>query len=63
MEPDDLNDRTWVQLKECTLVASAALEQISGGSHPATKPPSVVATETLEEIEHILSEDWEGPAR
>jgi hypothetical protein len=63
MEPDDLNDRTWVQLKECTLVAAVALVRISSGVHPATMPPSVVATEALEKIEHILSEDWEGPAR
>jgi len=55
MEPDDLNDRTWVQLKECVLVAVPALET-------AADDGIADAREALERIRHILSEDWEGPA-
>jgi hypothetical protein len=58
MNPEDLHDRTWLQLRECTLVAAAALKQIGDGEGQAPWR----ARQALEKIDHILSEDWEGPA-
>jgi len=66
---DDLSGRleyrTWLQLRECTLLAMTALEQISGTRGLAVDETSRVnaerAGEALEKIKHVLSEEWEGP--
>jgi hypothetical protein len=49
---DRLEYKTWLQLKECTYVAMTALRQMTGDDQ---------ARRALEKIEHILSEQWEGP--
>jgi len=52
---ENLDDKTWPQLKECVLVAVPALRKwMLEGSGDAMS--------ALEKINRILSDDWEGPA-
>lgn len=53
MNRDELNDRTWLQLRECVLTAVPVLET-------AADDGIADAREALERIRHILSEDWVG---
>ena len=61
---DRLRDRTWMQLRECTYVAMTVLKQISDTEGPPMDDRAAVqrAREALWQIEHVLSQDWEGPA-
>jgi hypothetical protein len=61
-DPDRLEYKTWLQLKECTYVALTALRKAASPREgPAAYPAD--AREALERIEYILSPDWKGPDR
>lgn len=49
----DLDDKTWVQLRECTYIAERALRGLA--------PESPVAAAALEALTAILAQDWKGP--
>ena len=55
-DTEGLEYRTWPQLKACALTAIPVLRKLADDG-------SGDALDALEKIDHILSDDWEGPAK